>query len=304
MNKIYVTGDTHGEVMTRCRNIEESGITLDSSDYLIICGDCGLIWRNRQDVWTPYERAMYEDSPYKQPLQIQSLSNLPFTILYVDGNHSNHARLNTEYDVVNFYGGKAHKITDNIYHLMRGELYDICGKSIFTFGGARSHDIDNILDPKSDKFWGILDTLEHKGEFYRELGISWWPEEVASEEDYLHGYKTLAQNDWKCDYIITHEAPVSDIRTKFNYTDIHPMSYYFEEIKRCTTFRHWFYGHYHINSTTTSNCTCNYSRCMDITTMDDANWHTGFGDFTAETLHAIIQSAADESKDITHRVLR
>ena len=38
-------------------------------------------------------------------------------------------------------------------HLMRGQIFEIDGKSIFTFGGASSHDITGgILDPMDPKY--------------------------------------------------------------------------------------------------------------------------------------------------------
>lgn len=56
-----------------------------------------------------------------------------------------------------------YKIRPSVIHMMRGQVFKIDGKSIFTFGGARSHDIDGgILEPddpdykkkkKLDKGW-------------------------------------------------------------------------------------------------------------------------------------------------------
>ena len=45
-----------------------------------------------------------------------------------------------EFQRVDFFGGKAHKISEKIYHLIRGEIYNIDGRKIFAFGGASSHD--------------------------------------------------------------------------------------------------------------------------------------------------------------------
>lgn len=76
------------------------------------------------------------------------LSQKPFTLLFVDGNHENFDRLYSgEFEVVDFHGGKTHKIADNIYHLMRDYVFTLCGKKFFVFVGANSHDIDDgILD--------------------------------------------------------------------------------------------------------------------------------------------------------------
>ena len=130
---VYITGDTHA-VFTRFGTKvfpEQKEMTRD--DFVIICGDFGGIWY---------------DNAYEQ-YWLKWLSEKPFTILYVDGNHENFDRLySDEFEVVDFHGGKAHKIRDNIYHLMRGYVFDLCGKKFFSFGGASSHDIqDGILEP-------------------------------------------------------------------------------------------------------------------------------------------------------------
>ena len=41
------------------------------------------------------------------------------------------------------------RIGRNVYHLLRGYVFDFCGKKFFSFGGASSHDVDDgILDPE------------------------------------------------------------------------------------------------------------------------------------------------------------
>ena len=53
--------------------------------------------------------------------------------------HENFDRLE-KYRVSKKYGGKVQKITENCYHLMRGERYDINGFKFLCIGGAESHD--------------------------------------------------------------------------------------------------------------------------------------------------------------------
>lgn len=88
--------------------------------------------------------------------------DLEFTTLFIDGNHE-YFRTNDyhiqqkEYKyctglmdlpVEEWHDGKVHKVSDSVIHLMRGQIFEINGLSFFTFGGARSHDIeDGILDP-------------------------------------------------------------------------------------------------------------------------------------------------------------
>lgn len=130
---IYITGDTHADFS----RLEEDKFPIQSdmtkNDYVIICGDFG-------GVWNYIVESMHE----KQ--WIDWLDNKNFTTLFVDGNHENFERL-YKYPVEAWHGGKVHKIRNSVIHLIRGEIYDIDNKKFFTFGGARSHDIqDGILN--------------------------------------------------------------------------------------------------------------------------------------------------------------
>ena len=124
---IYITGDCHGDWKRFSMDSfpEQQGMTRD--DFVIVCGDFGLWNNDKTEKWW--------------------LAEKNFTVLFVDGNHENFDRLyGDEFDIVDFYGGKAHKIQDNLYHLMRGYIFNICEKKIFAFGGAQSHDIkDGIM---------------------------------------------------------------------------------------------------------------------------------------------------------------
>ena len=130
MYMIYVKGDTNGD-FSRFEEDKFSNLTKD--DYMIICGDFGGIWN-------------YEGKSKYEKNNLKRLEKMKFTTLFVDGNHENFNRL-YKYPVINWHGGKVHKIFSSIYHLMRGEIYEIDDKIIFSFGGASSHDIkDGILN--------------------------------------------------------------------------------------------------------------------------------------------------------------
>ena len=115
-----------------------------------MCGDFG-IWHDNAE----------------ERYWLKWLNNKPFTTVFVDGNHENFDRLySDEFPIVDFHGGKAHKIRDNIYHLMRGYVFEFDGKRFFCLGGASSHDIsDGILD-RADFDW----YYEVTGEDYKYNG--------------------------------------------------------------------------------------------------------------------------------------
>ena len=79
---------------------------------------------------------------------LKPFSDLPVTVLFVDGNHENFDLLNA-YPVEMWKGGKVHNIKPDIIHLMRGQVFEIEGKTIFTFGGAASIDRDWRIEGES-----------------------------------------------------------------------------------------------------------------------------------------------------------
>ena len=135
---IHITGD-----FTRFAEEEFSIQTeISRNDYLIICG-------NFRGVWTFEKEAL------------DWLNNKSFTTLFIDENHENYTRL-YNYPVEEWNDGKVHKIRDSILHLMRGEMFDIDNKKIFTFGRAKSHDIqDGILNlDEEEKIEELVNMVE------------------------------------------------------------------------------------------------------------------------------------------------
>ena len=99
-----ITGDTHGTLdigkVVQFFNDHEDEYGED--DYLIICGDVGVCGFN-PDTEKEVRRIFRE---------------LPVTVLFIDGNHEHHQRLN-DYPVDEWMDGKVHIIESNIIHLPR-----------------------------------------------------------------------------------------------------------------------------------------------------------------------------------------
>ena len=285
---IFVTGDTHGDVLYRCEKFKEQYPDAGKNDYLLICGDFGLIWGKN-----PPEFEWEEERLNKEKEQIEKIAEMPFTVLFVCGNHENYFRLNNGFPIVDFHGGKAHQISSNIFHLMRGEMFGIGDKKIFAFGGARSHDIWHLLDPKSKNYWDEVDELDRGGYFYRTIGESWWEDEIASKEEFIHGWETLNRNNWECDYIFSHEGPVQDTKLIANYSS-GVMSKYLGMIKNATKFSRWYFGHYHINRDITPSSTCLYGNIEEL----KKGIHTPTEEFTKDMLQGIIKEAKKERKKV------
>ena len=226
---IYITGDTHGDWMSRLRTNafpEQKEMTKD--DYVIICGDFG-IWHD-----TNQERH-----------NLKWLDDKPFTTLFVDGNHENFDRLYTM-PVSEWNGGNVHFIRPHIIHLMRGQVFEIDGVSLFTFGGASSHDIqDGILEKNDPR---IKEWSKNPFKMFRVNHSSWWKEELPSEKEMNDGIQNLEKYNNKIDFIITHCGATSSIAL-YSMGDYKPdiLTNYFEEIKQKINFKKWFMGHYHDN---------------------------------------------------------
>ena len=143
---------------------------------MIVCGDFGFVWNGDKS----------DDA------QLGKLEALPFTVLFVDGNHENFDALN-EYPIEQWHGGKVHRIRPHVLHLMRGQAFELQGRTFFTMGGAQSHDIaDGILDMDSPDFYKRYDALRHDRGQFRINHISWWQEELPSSEEYEQARQTAA----------------------------------------------------------------------------------------------------------------
>lgn len=234
---IYITGDTHANFSKRFNTEnfpEQKKMTKD--DYVIICGDFGGVWDQGN-----------ESKNEKHWLDWFEERN--FSLLFVDGNHENFDRLN-EYPEKEWCGGKVHELRPHVLHLMRGQVFELDGKKIFTFGGARSHDISGgILEIDDPDFKKKKKNLDREYVSYRINHISWWEQELASEKEMEEGRTNLRNNDYTVDYIITHCCSSSTqlaIGGKGLY-DEDQETEYLEFIKNNINYKKWFFGHYHIN---------------------------------------------------------
>ena len=241
---IYITGDTHGDFLRFNTSAFPEQRQMTKDDCVIICGDFGGVWRRRAN----------PDENY----WLNWLSNeKSFTTLFVDGNHENFARLNSdEFEIVDFCGGTAQKIRENIFHLLRGQVYDIQGARFFAFGGASSHDIeDGMLDPAVFASEAAF-KLEYRrwrkaGRMFRVKGESWWPEELPDASEMQAGIEALNAVDWVVDYVVSHCLP-HDVAAVLSGCTFFPdrLTMYFNDLlHRGLRFKRWYCGHYHTDQT-------------------------------------------------------
>lgn len=203
---VYVTGDTHGDI-NFFKNPKLKKLT--EEDTLIVCGDFGFLW-DRSDA---------------EKKALNTLKKKKYTICFLDGAHENYDILSA-YKPYRYKGGNAHKITDNIYHLLRGEIFTFDKKTFFCMGGGESDDIEMRVE-----------------------GESWWREEMPNAEELLNGAQNLKDCDYKVDYVLTYEAPAiakDFIRLHTNQEfHITTLNTYLQELMKSVEYNHWFFGSLH-----------------------------------------------------------
>lgn len=238
---IYINGDCHGNFrrFTKKQRLKLP-FELTENDCVIVCGDFGLCWS--------------DDAEFKY--NCEWLGSLPFKILWVQGNHENYDMI-AKYPLELWNGGKVrHIVRDKIILLERGQIFNIEGKTFFTFGGASSHDVQGgILDKDDADYDDRRRKAIRSGLPYRVIGMSWWAEELPTEEELQEGLDNLAQMGYQVDYVISHCASnrVQDMlemfhtglsySTKRYETDI--LTDYFEKLEDQLQYKQWFCGHYH-----------------------------------------------------------
>ena len=230
---IYLTGDTHGYI--DIRKLLKNTVTaqMTENDYLIICGDFGLIWNFKREI-------------RKEKKWLKWLNKQKWTTLFADGNHECFPRLNS-YPVKEWHGGKVHEILPKVMHLMRGEIFELEGKSIFVMGGAASHDRGPAV-----------------GDTEQVIGRFWWPEEIPSAEEHAHGLENLAKHGNKVNYIVTHCLPTTlqEFVKKGKYAP-DAATEYLEKIYRTVEFDHWYCGHYHFDLDADQHVTVLFTRILE-----------------------------------------
>ena len=253
---IYITGDTHASLGRFSRKIFHEQAEMTKNDYMIITGDFGGVWYPANDI--QHQKAESD--------RLDELDRRPFTTLFIPGNHENYARLmGEEFPEMDWHGGRVKQIRPSVMMLMRGEMYEIDGMKVFAFGGAISQDIfHGILDANDPDWNKKAEDLRRQGKiFYRIRGLSWWPEELPSQEELKHGVATLEKNHWKTDFVLTHCAP-SSIQAQLGFHENDYLTSYLEDIRAKLDYKYWFFGHYHVNKNITAKDIILYEQIIRI----------------------------------------
>lgn len=204
----YCKGDIHGNLFEVIEFINR--FELGENDNIIVLGDCGIAFRN-------------DKKDLDQNIKLWNKYSNGVKLFFLDGNHENYRILN-RLPIENNMG----KISNNIYHLRRGQIYEFEDKKVLVCGGADSVD-----------------------KYRRIENLDWWEEETITEEDIV---KISAGH---YDYVLTHCCPRSIFENNKIYlstlqfldenTINHNSEDMLEKLKNKITFDHFWFGHYHID---------------------------------------------------------
>lgn len=182
---------------------------LNKDDIVIICGDSAFNWDDTKE--TNYWTDWLEDRP--------------FTTISVMGNHENYDAIRA-LPVEEWNGGIVRKVRPHVMYLENGEIFNIQNHTIFVQGGAASVD-----------------------KAYRKEGISWWPQEIPSYEEFKHAAETLERANFNVDIILSHTAPNNKIERidkfypQFDSVTNYLQKFVYEQVK----YKQWCCGHFHVD---------------------------------------------------------
>ena len=151
---LYVTGDTHGGLdMGKLYKLDSTGGSPGAGDIVAVCGDFGFPW--------DYSEVECEE--------IAWLESRPYRVVFLDGNHERYDHWASR-PVEERFGGRVQRLApaSPLFRLMRGEVYELGGATVFCMGGATS--VDRAL---------------------RTEGVDWWPCELPDEQDFARARASL-----------------------------------------------------------------------------------------------------------------
>lgn len=224
---IYVTGDMHG---IPSRFDDPRLKKLKENDTLIICGDFGFLW----------------DGSKEEMSILKKLAKKKYNICFVDGTHENFDML-SKLKIKTWNGGKVHQIAENIFHLMRGQIFTIDSQKIFTMGGGESPDIEIRFEMNT-----------------------WSEMEIPTRDELVEGVDNLQKYSGKVDIIISHEPPakIKDFLLLKTNSDasITAINTYLEDVSRTCEFKHWYFGSLHMDKFISNTHICVFNNIIDAVT--------------------------------------
>lgn len=197
---IYLLSDLHAD--SDFLALKEYVKVATDDDLLIILGDIGLKFEKTEDNKKFDEFFM----------------GINKNIAFIDGNHENFDYLDS-FPETEWNGGIVGKLSDKIFYLKRGNIYNINGKTFFVFGGC-----------KSSSAW-------------KQKGL-WYPGEEPTDEQLELAYSNLEKSNMKVDYILTHRYNKETEDINGDFKKLNDLTQF---IDNNVSYKKWYCGHWHQN---------------------------------------------------------
>jgi 3-oxoacid CoA-transferase subunit A len=211
-NRIFVTGDIHGDVRDLweriCRIPDAS-----KDDLLIILGDCGFFYYH------------FFGNVKKDFLMQQAAAELPITILCIQGNHEVPFK-DMPAERIKLFGGAGFE-SNEIYFADNGTTLTINNKTFLVIGGAYS--------------------VNKEIRILRKYG--WWEHEELTDAELAEIENQVKGK--KYDYVITHTCPYNNLPREVFLAEVDQSKVenrtekVLQKIHDSISFDHWYCGHFH-----------------------------------------------------------
>lgn len=254
MGRNFIFGDYHNGkeelfYLENSRFPEQKELTKE--DVIFFLGDFGCFWYYPE----------YLDGYNNDIKALDFILNKNYTSFIILGNHENYDLIE-KLPIIEKFGGRVYVYTNDnnksLYIAIRGEIYIVNNKKIFTFNGAKSsdkgryslalHKSGEII--KKPKYrYGEL--IGYKRESIKLSQVNIWNQELPTKEEMFYALSNLKKHKYKVDYIFTHTCSQIIINQMINNTlkrkMYDPVSIFLDEIYNLTEFTEWHYGHFHLN---------------------------------------------------------
>ena len=194
---IYLISDIHGDI--NFKGLRDYLSIATEKDLLIVLGDVGVNFEKTE------ENALFSEF----------FLSIKKNIAFIDGNHENFTYIRS-FPEEEWHGGVVRRLSEHIVYLQRGNVYEIDGKTFFTFGGCKSSDV------------------------WVKLGL-WYPEEAATEEECKIAKDNLKKHNYSVDYVLTHKREYS----KSSVPRDEKLYDLCEFIEANVDYKKWYFGHSH-----------------------------------------------------------
>lgn len=219
------------------------GRSLREGDVLVVCGDL-LGSRSSKDAkkrkkMPKAQRRCHPRKPFKTEDYdfIEYLKGKPYTMAVVYGNHDPEHRIKLISEPDELFGAPVRRILENLVFLENGRVYDIEDA-----GGGSAR----ILSQGH--------ALGHCPRFMESR-------EYFNEKRYL---KNNPDEEIEVDFVLSHDAPSSKMGVFAAIYGHNKHNDALDKVMEKTVFKHWFFGHHHLDWKTDEKFDCIYSRVVRL----------------------------------------